>query len=146
MNKYLGRQGLKVGFSAPDLQKRDAITAQKLWDHNAKKGDLVSVQIKLFWLYMYHIFSKRFTVFPDFSSFDILLIFSVFVFCFDTHYSFLFQTTPALTFTILVYHLQMSFFDQFSYIHFYCPLFTAVCLRLLLTILVYYLQLSFSDY
>lgn len=42
VNKYLGRQGLKIGFSAPDLSKRDAITAQKLWDHNAKKGDLLS--------------------------------------------------------------------------------------------------------
>lgn len=42
INKYLGRQGLKVGFSAPNLHKRDAITAQKLWEHNAKSGDLVS--------------------------------------------------------------------------------------------------------
>ncbi|XP_061174331.1 mitochondrial amidoxime-reducing component 1-like [Saccostrea echinata] len=42
INKYLGRQGLKIGFSAPDLHKRDAITAEKLWKHNAKKGDMLA--------------------------------------------------------------------------------------------------------
>lgn len=47
INKYLGCQGLKVGFSSPDIHKRDATTAQKLWEHNAQKGDMVRMILEV---------------------------------------------------------------------------------------------------
>ena len=40
--KYFQREGLRLHFSHPDLEKRDSFNAKKAWAHPAKPGDLVS--------------------------------------------------------------------------------------------------------
>ncbi|XP_060079587.1 mitochondrial amidoxime-reducing component 1-like [Ylistrum balloti] len=39
MDKFLGKTGLRVHFSSPEMDKRDASNVTKLWEHYAKKGD-----------------------------------------------------------------------------------------------------------
>ncbi|OWF37746.1 mitochondrial amidoxime-reducing component 1-like [Mizuhopecten yessoensis] len=42
MDKFLGKTGLRVHFSSPEMDKRDASNVTKLWKHNAKKGDTLA--------------------------------------------------------------------------------------------------------
>ncbi|KAK3093138.1 hypothetical protein FSP39_011655 [Pinctada imbricata] len=44
VDQYLKRKGLRIVFCPPDTEKRDAINAKKLWEHNAKEGDLLAFQ------------------------------------------------------------------------------------------------------
>ena len=39
--RYFNRTGLRLHYSSPSLEKRDASKAKKPWDHPAKPGDMV---------------------------------------------------------------------------------------------------------
>lgn len=40
---YFKREGLRLHYSAPDMEKRDSANAKKMWKHPAKPGDKVAL-------------------------------------------------------------------------------------------------------
>ena len=40
---YFKREGLRLHYSAPDMEKRDSANAKKMWKHPAKPGDKVGL-------------------------------------------------------------------------------------------------------